>query len=228
MERIEMYADKVYTVDEVAAIFRVPSDTIRRLIHSGDLPAIRLGHVYRVPKSVIDGYFDLPPATVPLEKLGFGMWKEDAIGSDAVEYVNRLREADTRTLREVVEGPELMVGASCLLDTDVLIDWLQGRSWTKEFISSRSVPFVLLGGHTQRTPEQARYQQRRTTERILRLLRVVRVINADSVIAAAASELLVKYPNDPLHVNDALIAATAWVKRLPLLTAQSQALRVHR
>lgn len=103
MERTEMYSDRVYTVDEVAAIFRVPSDTIRRLIHSGDLPAIRLGRVYRVPKSVIDGYFDLPPATVPLEKLGFGMWKEDAIGSDAVEYVNRLREADTRTLREVVE-----------------------------------------------------------------------------------------------------------------------------
>ena len=52
---------------------------------------------------MIDGYFDLPPATVPLEKFGFGMWKGDAIGSDAVEYVNRLRDADVRTLREVVE-----------------------------------------------------------------------------------------------------------------------------
>jgi hypothetical protein len=39
-----------------------------------------------------------------IEKLGFGMWKEDAIGSDAVEYVNRLRDTDVRTLREVVEG----------------------------------------------------------------------------------------------------------------------------
>ena len=48
--------------------------------------------------------------------------------------------------------------------------------------------------------------------------RVVRVINLDSVIAAAASELLLKYPNDPLRVNDVFIAATAWVKRLPLLT----------
>ena len=103
MERMEMYSDKVYTVAEVAAIFRIPTDTVRRLIHSGDLPAIRLGRVYRVPKSVIDGYFDLPPATVPLEKFGFGMWKGDAIGSDAVEYVNRLRDADVRTLREVVE-----------------------------------------------------------------------------------------------------------------------------
>ena len=51
---------EVYTVTEVAAIFRVPSDTVRRLIHHGDLPAIRLGRVYRVPKAVIDGLFDLP------------------------------------------------------------------------------------------------------------------------------------------------------------------------
>jgi excisionase family DNA binding protein len=103
VERTEMYADRVYTVDEAAAIFRVPSDTVRRLIRSGDLPAIRLGRVHRVPKSVIDGYFDLPHATAPFEKLGFGLWQGDPIGGDAVEYVNHLREADTRTLREVVE-----------------------------------------------------------------------------------------------------------------------------
>ena len=53
---------------------------------------------------------------------------------------------------------------------------------------------------------------------ILRLLRVVRVLNVDPVIAAAASELLQKYTNEPLRVNDALIAATAWTKKLPLLT----------
>jgi DNA-directed RNA polymerase subunit F len=31
------------------------------------------------------------------------MWGEEAAESDAVEYVNRLRDADTRTLREIVE-----------------------------------------------------------------------------------------------------------------------------
>lgn len=55
-------------------------------------------------------------------------------------------------------------------------------------------------------------------ERILRLLRVVRVLNVDSVIAAAASELLQKYADQLLRVHDALIAATAWTKNLPLLT----------
>ncbi len=38
-----------------------------------------------------------------IRQLSFGMWKEDTIGSDGVEYVNHLRDADVRTLREVVE-----------------------------------------------------------------------------------------------------------------------------
>ncbi len=93
---------EVYTVDEVATIFRVPSGTVRRLIQHGDLPAIRLGRVYRVPKAVIDSLFDLPSIPEPPEEFGFGSW-EAAEDTDAVEYVNRLRDADTRTLREVVE-----------------------------------------------------------------------------------------------------------------------------
>jgi excisionase family DNA binding protein len=92
----------VYTVDEVAAIFRVPSGTVRRLIRKGNLPAIRLGRIYRVPKSVIDDYFDLPPASLSPEELGLGMWKDDDTVGDGVEYVNRLRDADTRTLDEIV------------------------------------------------------------------------------------------------------------------------------
>ena len=110
-----------------------------------------------------------------------------------------------------------MVSASRLLDTDILIDWLQGRSWTKEVISSRSVP-LYCSAVTRKELLSKPGISSAEHERILRLLRVVRVINVDSVIAAAASELLLKYPNDPLRVNDALIAATAWVKRLPLLT----------
>ena len=110
-----------------------------------------------------------------------------------------------------------MVSTSCLLDTDILIDWLQGRSWAKEVISSRSVRFY-CSAVTRKELLSKPGISSAERERILRLLRVVRVINVDSVIAAAASELLLKYPNDPLRVNDALIAATAWGKKLPLLT----------
>lgn len=103
METGALYKDRVYTIEEVAIIFRVPANTIRRLIRRGDLPAIRLGRLYRVPVSVIDRYFDLPETTLSAEDLGLGMWKDDPTIGDSVEYVNRIRAADKRPLQEVIE-----------------------------------------------------------------------------------------------------------------------------
>jgi len=106
---------------------------------------------------------------------------------------------------------------SYLLDTDILIDWLQGRSWAKEIISSRG-DRLYCSAVTLKELLSKPGITGTERERILRLLRIVRVLNVDPVIAAAASELLQKYTNEPLRVNDALIAATAWTKKLPLLT----------
>jgi excisionase family DNA binding protein len=103
MESRPLYEDRVYTVDEVAAILRVPATTVRRLIRKQELPAIRLGRTYRVPKSAIDRLFAVPILGFSPEELGFGMWADDAEIGDSVEYVNRLRESDGRTLREVLE-----------------------------------------------------------------------------------------------------------------------------
>jgi predicted nucleic acid-binding protein len=110
-----------------------------------------------------------------------------------------------------------MVGVNYLLDTDILIDWLQGRSWAKEMISSGGAR-LYCSAVTRKELLSKPGISSTERDRILRLLRVVRVITVDPVIAAGASELLLKYPNDPLRVNDALIAATAWVKKLPLVT----------
>jgi predicted nucleic acid-binding protein len=55
-------------------------------------------------------------------------------------------------------------------------------------------------------------------QQILRLMRQMRVLTIDSAIAAASAILLQKYAGRLLRANDALIAATAWTKRLPLLT----------
>ncbi|WP_327036870.1 helix-turn-helix domain-containing protein [Microbacterium sp. CH12i] len=41
------------TVAEVAEIMRVSKMTVYRLVHSGDLPAIRFGRSYRVPESAV-------------------------------------------------------------------------------------------------------------------------------------------------------------------------------
>ena len=37
------------TVAEVAAIMRVSKMTVYRLVHAGDLPALRVGRSFRVP-----------------------------------------------------------------------------------------------------------------------------------------------------------------------------------
>jgi len=93
---------EVYTVEEVATIFRLPAAAIRRLIRRGELPAIRLGRTYRVPRHVIDHYIDVPAVSYRLDDLGFGMWHKDTALDDAVDYVNALRAEETRTLRELI------------------------------------------------------------------------------------------------------------------------------
>ena len=54
--------------------------------------------------------------------------------------------------------------------------------------------------------------------RVIRLLAGLRLINPDNQIAAAYSDLLSRYGYLRVHLADALIAATAWVKNLPLVT----------
>jgi excisionase family DNA binding protein len=44
------------TVAEVAAIMRVSKMTVYRLVHSGELPAIRVGRSFRVPAQAVDDY----------------------------------------------------------------------------------------------------------------------------------------------------------------------------
>jgi excisionase family DNA binding protein len=44
------------TVAEVAAIMRVSKMTVYRLVHSGELDAIRVGRSFRVPEQAVTGY----------------------------------------------------------------------------------------------------------------------------------------------------------------------------
>ena len=44
---------KFLTVAEVADMMRVSKMTVYRLVHSGDLPAIRFGRSFRVPESAV-------------------------------------------------------------------------------------------------------------------------------------------------------------------------------
>lgn len=44
------------TVSEVAEMMRVSKMTVYRLVHSGEMPAVRFGRSYRVPESAVSSY----------------------------------------------------------------------------------------------------------------------------------------------------------------------------
>ena len=47
---------KFLTVAEVAAVMRVSKMTVYRLVHSGELPAVRVGRSFRVPENDVHAY----------------------------------------------------------------------------------------------------------------------------------------------------------------------------
>lgn len=44
------------TVAEVASMMRVSKMTVYRLVHSGELPAARVGRSFRVPQRAVEDY----------------------------------------------------------------------------------------------------------------------------------------------------------------------------
>lgn len=52
----ELNEVRFLTVAEVATIMRVSKMTVYRLVHSGELPAVRVGRSFRVPERAVDDY----------------------------------------------------------------------------------------------------------------------------------------------------------------------------
>lgn len=52
------------TVAEVADIMRVSKMTVYRLVHAGELPAVRFGRSYRVPESAVTEALQRPISDV--------------------------------------------------------------------------------------------------------------------------------------------------------------------
>lgn len=44
------------TVQEVAELMRVSKMTVYRMVHAGELPAVRFGRSYRVPANAVESY----------------------------------------------------------------------------------------------------------------------------------------------------------------------------
>ena len=52
------------TVAEVAEMMRVSNMTVYRLVHSGELPAIRFGRSFRIPESAVQAVIQTPISEV--------------------------------------------------------------------------------------------------------------------------------------------------------------------
>ncbi|HEX5511500.1 MAG TPA: helix-turn-helix domain-containing protein [Actinomycetales bacterium] len=52
----DLSAVRFLTVAEVASMMRVSKMTVYRLVHAGDLPAVRVGRSFRVPEKAVQDY----------------------------------------------------------------------------------------------------------------------------------------------------------------------------
>lgn len=109
MGDVSFYED-VFSVEEVAKILRVSRRYIIKLIREGKFGAMKIGKEYRVPKSVVDSYFNQASiALYPTEEYGFGIWAERAdISENSVEYVNKIRqESNKQDLSDIITEVEV-------------------------------------------------------------------------------------------------------------------------
>ncbi|MCR2799918.1 MULTISPECIES: helix-turn-helix domain-containing protein [unclassified Microbacterium] len=61
---VELSDVRFLTVAEVAELMRVSKMTVYRLVHAGELPAVRFGRSYRVPESAVLDALQRPIADV--------------------------------------------------------------------------------------------------------------------------------------------------------------------
>lgn len=102
------------------------------------------------------------------------------------------------------------------MDTGVFILWYRGEPNAKVFFRNPNIQ-VYFSRVTRKELLRSpiRDAERR---RISIMLGSFRQINPDAAVTDAYSNLLKLYPNLRHHLADALIAATAWAKNLPLVT----------
>jgi excisionase family DNA binding protein len=60
----DLSALRFLTVAEVADMMRVSNMTVYRLVHSGDLPAVRFGRSFRIPESAVLEAIETPDSRV--------------------------------------------------------------------------------------------------------------------------------------------------------------------
>jgi predicted nucleic acid-binding protein len=103
-----------------------------------------------------------------------------------------------------------------LADTGVFILWYRGESKAKLFFRNPNIEIY----YSRVTRKELLRSPIRDAERrrMVLMLGSLRQVNPDARVTDTYTELLNRYPNLRHHLADALIAATAWTKNLPLVT----------
>lgn len=106
---------------------------------------------------------------------------------------------------------------SFVVDTDIFIDYLNGFERMREILDSplHRVYFAAVTRKELLAKPRLSSTERRRVELLLLKHRLIPV---DENIAENFSSLLHKYSRQGLRNGDALVAATAWSRNLPLFT----------
>jgi hypothetical protein len=110
-----------------------------------------------------------------------------------------------------------MARIKLLIDTDIFIDYLKGMAPSKAVFRSKDIDIycsVLTKKELLNKPGLKDSERKK----IVSIFRELKTILIDSDISIKYSDLLAKYHERDLKPSDAIIAATAWSKKLPLLT----------
>lgn len=110
-----------------------------------------------------------------------------------------------------------MAKIKLLVDTDILIDYLKGIRAARELFKTKEVDLYcsILSKKELLSKEGLKNSEK---EQIFNLLPKIKVLKIDDGINKKYFSLMKKYGEKPEWLADYIIAATAWSKRLPLLT----------
>ncbi|MBM3211557.1 type II toxin-antitoxin system VapC family toxin [Candidatus Poribacteria bacterium] len=110
-----------------------------------------------------------------------------------------------------------MAKIKLLIDTDILIDSLKGIKAAKDLLRTKEIDLFcsILSKKELLSKSGLRESERK---RIVSLLSRMKVLRVDDDINRKYESLIKKYGENPDLIADYIIAATAWSKKLPLLT----------
>ncbi len=104
MNALKEASISLFTVKEIAQVFRLTDAAIRRMIRDKELPAIQIGREYRISRHVVEKILH-PLHNGNLKATGFGLWK-DKKNPRGEDWVRRHRDTDKKTLEELLKELE--------------------------------------------------------------------------------------------------------------------------